>query len=145
MKKYSAAIVSAVPAALAGFVIHVATQSSVQTWVASHMQGREVGASWDVRYLALITSLETGVGLVVLYALLRRSLPGTSSAIRGLLLALLLLAVMGRLFRQPIMNFVIGNPLSVVVVQDGITWVVWSFMCVVVAIVYDRLAPKNAP
>jgi hypothetical protein len=145
MKSYLAAFVSASAAAITGFVIHVATQGWVQSWVASHMQGREVAPSWEVRYVALLTSLEVGVGLVILYALVRTALPAKSSLVRGLLLGVLLLAVMGRLIRQPAMNLVVGNPLVVVAVQDGISWLLWLSMCVVVAVTYDLLASKNAP
>ena len=145
MKPYLAAFIAASAAAVTGFVIHVSTQEWVRSWVVLHMQGREVTGSWEVRYVALLTSLEVGVGLVILYALVRTVLPTKSSVVRGLLLGVLLLAVMGRLVRQPAMNLVVGNPLVVVAVQDGISWVVWLSMCVVVAVTYDLLASKNAP
>lgn len=145
MNRYVAASITAVAAAAIGFFIHVGSQSWVRSWVSAHMQGREVIPSWDVRYVALLTSVETGLGLVVLYALIRPALPGKSSFSRGLLLGILMLAVMGRLFRQPVMNLVIGNPLPVVAVQDGISWVLWTSMAIVVAAVYDVLSPEGAP
>lgn len=144
MQKYAAGLFAAVAAAATGFVIHVGSQRWVQEWVSARMQGREVTASWDVRYLALASSLEVGIGLVVLYALVRGHLPFKSSAVRGLVLGVLLLAVMGRLVRQPLMNFIIGNPLPVVAVQDGVSWLVWLASCTVVACTYDRLTAKNA-
>jgi hypothetical protein len=139
-----AGLVAAVAAAVVGFVIHVGTQTWVQSWVTERMHGKEVVASWDVRYLALITSVEVGVGLVILYALVRRAMPVRSAVLRGLLLGVILLAVMGRLVRQPVMNLVIGNPLSVVIVQDGISWILWPAIAVVAAVVFERLAPENA-
>lgn len=144
MNRYLAGFISASAAAGTGFLIHVSSQGWVRSWVSSRMQGREVVSSWDVRYVALATSLETGVGLVILYALIRPALPGKSSFVRGLLLGVLLLAVMGRLVRQPLMDFVVGNPLPVVAVQDGISWVLWICVCVVVAAAYDLLAPRDA-
>jgi len=143
-RKFVAGLVAAVAAGLTGFVIHVGTQAWVQAWVTERMQGKEVTASWDVRYLALITSVEVGVGLVVLYALVRRAMPVKSAALRGLLLGVILLAVMGRLVRQPVMNLVIGNPFSVVAVQDGISWVLWLAAAITAAVVFERLAPENA-
>lgn len=139
-----AGLIAAIAAAATGFVIHVGTQSWVQSWVAERMQGKEVAPSWDVRYIALATSLEVGVGLVILYALVRRAMPVKSAVLRGLLLGVVLLAVMGRLLRQPVMNLVIGNPLPVVVVQDGISWVLWLSAAVVAAVVFERLVPENA-
>lgn len=145
MNRYVAHAISAFAAAGVGFLIHVGSQGWIRSWVSAHMQGREVIPSWDVRYVALLTSLETGIGLVILYALIRPALPGRSSLLRGLLLGVLMLAVMGRLFRQPVMNLVIGNPLPVVAVQDGISWVLWICMAIVVAAVYDTLSPARAP
>ena len=55
---------------------------------------------------------------------------------------MLLLAAQGSLFRQPLMDFIIGNPLSVVAVQDGVTWVVWLVMCAVAALTYDGLTER---
>jgi xanthosine utilization system XapX-like protein len=145
MNKYIAGLIAAIASASTGFAIHVASQSRVQAWVDSHMQGHAVTPSWEVRYVALATSLEAGIALVILYALVRTALPVKSSLARGLLLGVLLLAVMGRLFRQPVMNLIVGNPFSVVVVQDGVSWVLWLCMCVVVALAYDLLVPNNAP
>jgi uncharacterized membrane protein YkvI len=143
MKKYIAGLVTAIITAGVGLVIHVASQESIKSWVASHMAGHHVTPSWDVRYIALLTSLEIGIGLVILYALVREALPGKSSLVRGILLGVLLLAIMGRLIRQPLMDLIIGNPVSVVAVQDGISWVVWLAMCIVLALVYDFLAERE--
>jgi hypothetical protein len=139
-----AGLVASIAAGITGFAIHVGSQPWVQSWVTEHMQGRTVAASWDVRYFALATSIEVGVGLTILYALARQAMPVKSPVLRGLLLGAILLAVMGRLVRQPTMNLLIGNPLSVVVVQDGISWVLWPAACVVVATIFERLAPENA-
>lgn len=144
MKKLLAGLVAATLSSLSAFAIHVFSQEWVLAWITEHMQGHEenVSEAWDVRYIAAITSIETGIGLVVLYALLRPALPFKSSFMRGIMLGVLLLAVMGRLLRQPLMNLVSGNPPSVVMVQDGITWVVWLVASVIVALTYDLLSPR---
>lgn len=141
MKTFTAGVAAGAMAATVGFVGHVSSREFVQSWVGSQMAGRQVAPSWDVRYLAWATSLEMGLGLVLLYALVRRVLPARTSVMRGVLMAGLLLAITGRLFRQPLMNLAIGNPGSVVIVQDGITWLLWLAMSVTVATVFDRLAP----
>ena len=147
MNKYLAGFIAAVLSSLSAFAIHVFSQEWVLAWITEHIQGHEgsIATSWDVRYVAAVTSVETGVGLVVLYALLRSALPFKSSFLRGLILGVLLLAVMGSLLRQPFMNLVVGNPLSVVVVQDGITWIVWLVASVIVALTYDWLSPRVGP
>ena len=144
MSKLLAGLIAATLSSLSAFVIHVFSQEWVLAWITEHMQGHEdnVAEAWDVRYIAAVTSIETGIGLVVLYALLRPALPSKSSFVRGIILGILLLAVMGRLLRQPFMNLVSGNPLSVVIVQDGITWVVWLVASVIVALTYDWLSPR---
>lgn len=139
-----AGLVAAVAAAGVGFLIHVGSQSWVRSWVSARMEGRPVTPSWDVRYIAFATSLEVGVGVAILYALVRSALPFKSAVVRGLALGVLLLAVMGRLVRQPLMNLLVGNPPSVVIVQDGVSWVLWLAVCVVTAVVFERLAPAPA-
>jgi hypothetical protein len=91
-----------------------------------------------------MTSLEVGVGLVLLYAIARPLLPGRTSVGHGMILAVLLLAVTGRLFRQGVMDTAIGNPASVVLVQNGSTWAVWVLMCVAAASVFDLAIPRDA-
>ncbi len=144
MKKLFAGMIAATLASLTGFVIHVFSHEWVMAWITKHIQGHEdnIAEAWDVRYIAAITSIETGIGLVVLYALLHSALPFKSSLVRGFALGILLLAVMGSLFRQPIMNLVAGNPPSVVIVQDGITWFTWLAASIIAALVYDALSPQ---
>jgi hypothetical protein len=145
MNRYLAGFIAASASSLVAFFIHVSTLSWIHDWVIQHMQGHVVTPSWDVRYVAGITALETGIGLVILYAFIRKALPGKSSLVRGLILGLIVLAVMGRLFRQPFMNILIGNPFAVVLVQDGINWVVWLVACVIVAMLYDWLRAGTWP
>jgi hypothetical protein len=39
------------------------------------------------------------------------------------------------------MDLLIGNPLSVVAVQDGITWLIWIIMGLIVAACLDLMMP----
>lgn len=135
-------LLAAVAGAATGFGIHLSTQAWIQGWVEQHMAGRSVVPSWDVRLLAAATSLEVGVATVFVYVLLRRSLPGLPTVVRGALLAALLLAVTGRLFRQSVMDLAVGNPLAVVLIQDGVAWLTWTALCIAVAIVYDSLTAR---
>jgi hypothetical protein len=143
MNKYLGGFIAASVSAAAGFAIHVVTLEPIHAWVSSQMQGQTVTASWDVRQIALLTSLESGIGLVLLYLLLRRALPAWSTLARGAMLGVLVLMTMGRLFRQPLMNLVIGNPLPVVAVQDGVSWAIWLLMGILVALVMDYLVPPK--
>ena len=71
----------------------------------------------------------------------RRLLYATS----GLLAGGLVLALSGSLIRQPMMNLLIGNPLAVVAVQDGITWLIWLAMGLIAAACLDLLMPLAEP
>lgn len=122
-----------------GLPIHLGTQAWVKYWVSAQMAGRSVAPSWDVRFLAAATSIKVGVATALIYVLLRKAMPGLPTVARGALLGGLLLAVTGRLLRQPVMDLAIGNPLGVVLVQDGVTWLTWLARSIAVAVVYDIL------
>jgi len=103
------------------------------------MEGISISPSRSVVMIAALTSIESGLGLAVLYALVRAQLPFDNPLLKGLCLGVLVLAVTGRLFRQPFMNRRVGNPLGVVLVQDGIVWLQWLAACCVLALAYEAL------
>lgn len=132
---------AAVIASASGFAFHVVIEERLRSWVAARMKGHSVSPSRKVLFPAALTSIESGAGLVVLYILVRDNLPFENAILRGLIVGFLVLAVSGRLFRQPVMNRLVGNPLKVVLVQDGAVWINWLLMCVIIAAVYEWLAP----
>lgn len=144
MSTLLACAVAAVMASAAGFAFHVAAEERLQSWIAARMKGHSVSPSRSVLLPAALASIESGAGLVVLYVLVRENLPFENAILRGLTVGFLVLAITGRLFRQPIMNHLIGNPLKVVILQDGAVWINWLLMCVVLAAVYEWLAPYSS-
>lgn len=142
-RTWTAVIVAAVLSAAAGFIIHVFSVEAIEHYVASVMAGRQVAPSWDVRVPAALSSIEQGLALVALYLLLRCRFPRLGTLRRGLLGAVLALALGGNLVRQPMMNLLIGNPLNVTAVQDGMTWLVWGVMGMIVAVCLDVLLPPG--
>ena len=38
----------------------------------------------------------------------------------------MVLMIKGNLVRQPLMNLLVGNPVEVVAIQDGLTWLTWA-------------------
>lgn len=131
-------------AALFGFVIHVISAEWISNYISNLMAGRTVAPSWDVRYIAAITSIEIGLGATIIYALIRPRLIRQSSITRGLILGVLILMIKSSLLRQPLMNGVIGNPFAVVAVQDGIAWIIWFGMSLIIALSYDALFPLKS-
>jgi hypothetical protein len=131
--------IAAFLASAAGFLFHVLAAEKIRAWTARQMTGKTVSTSRSVIVPAAITSLEMGIGLVICYALIRDHLPFASLALRGLTLGLLALANQGKLFRQPLMNLLVGNPVKVVLVQDGLVWINWLLMSTVLAVAYEGL------
>jgi len=135
------AALAACAASLLGFFIHVWGGRYVNDIVSSLMEGRTVAPSWDVRAVAAVTSLETGIGVVLTHILIRRALPGWGVWKRGVGVAVLTLATQGRLFRQGIMDGVIGNPIEVVALQNGLSWATWLAVSLAAVLVLDGAAP----
>ncbi|MCX7545791.1 hypothetical protein [Marinicella gelatinilytica] len=130
-------LVVAILAAFSGFVVHVFTVEWLPQWISTQMQGLEVKPSWDVRYVAAITSIEMGLGAVGLYYFGRYKFIQIGRFKSALLFSVLLLALNGRLIRQPLMDFVIGNPWHVALVQNAFNWLSWILMAFIVIYGYE--------
>lgn len=143
IRTYGAVVVAAALSAAFGFVLHVFATEVVERYVASVMAGRQITPSWDVRVPAMLSSIEQGIALALLYLLVRARFPLLGTLRRALLVGLLTLALGGSLIRQPMMNLLIGNPPSVVAVQDGMTWLIWAVMGLITAVVLDLFMPQS--
>lgn len=143
IRTYGAVVVAAALSAAFGFVLHVLATEVVERYVASVMAGRQITPSWDVRVPAMLSSIEQGIALALLYLLVRARFPLLGTLRRALLVGLLTLALGGSLIRQPMMNLLIGNPPSVVAVQDGMTWLIWAVMGLITAVVLDLFMPQS--
>ena len=137
--KYLQYLAIAALASSLGFIVHVFSAEWVQGWVAQIMQGRSVTPSWDVRYIATLTSLEYGASTIVLYWLIRDKVIKYGKFKAFITLSLLFTALHGALVRQPLMDYIIGNPVEVVLVQNALKWLVWILMSLVVVYGSERL------
>ena len=131
----------------AGFCLHVFSAEWLQHWIAGQMAGRDMVSSWDVRVPAAISAIEIGLGATLVYWLLHGRFPGLGWGLGGLCLAGLILMIKGNLIRQPLMNVLVGNPLEVVAVQDGMVWLTWAVMGWTIAGVFAVLdrQPTDKP
>lgn len=129
----------AVVASSCGFIVHVFSAEWLNDWVANVMAGTEVKPSWDVRYIAMLTSIEYGISTVILYWLVRDRIIQYGQFKAFVILSLLLTALHGALIRQPLMDFIIGNPIEVVMLQNAFKWLVWILMAAVVVYGSERL------
>ncbi|EDP60705.1 hypothetical protein [Vibrio sp. AND4] len=117
-----------------GYLIHSLSVDWLQGWVAKIMErgGHEVSYSPEVLNVAMFTSIEYGVSVLALYFLIRDKIIGFGQFKAFLILTVLLTALHGALIRQPLMDFLIGNPIEVAVVQNAVQWLVWILMSFVV-------------
>ncbi|PHM73227.1 hypothetical protein [Xenorhabdus kozodoii] len=125
--------------AFIGFIVHVINVEWLIPYIRSEVNNVSVLPSWDVRYLAAFTSIETGFGITILYILIKKGMPTYNSFTRGIIMWLLELAIMGRLVRQPLMDFAIGNPFLISMLQNSISWINWFLICLITTFLYDYL------
>ncbi|WP_246616413.1 hypothetical protein [Thaumasiovibrio subtropicus] len=130
-------------ASAAGFFIHVVAAESVHLWVAGQMEGRQVIPSWDVRQIAMITSIEYGIAITVIYMLIREKLYKLGKIGAAFVLSAILLSLQGALIRQPLMDWAIGNPFYVSLVQNGFKWLVWLVMALVIVLGVEYFSSKQ--
>lgn len=131
--KFFLIFIVAVAASASSFIVHVATVEWLPSWISSQMQRLSIQPSWDVRYIAGVTSLEYGIAAIALYYFARSKLIGFGKFKAALVFSVLLMAIHGAFLRQPFMDYVVGNPIHVVMVQNFFKWLVWLLMsfCVV--------------
>ncbi len=134
----------AVVASSSSFVVHVISAEWLSLWVSQQMQNIAIQPSWNVRNTALITSVEYGVAAMFLYYLARDKLIKYGRIKATLIFSILLASIHGAFIRQPLMDYVIGNPLIVVVAQNSFKWLVWFLMSVIVVFGYELIIEKSA-
>ena len=132
-------IVVAAIASTSGFIVHIISVEWLPTWIGSQMENLTIQPSWDVRYIAGITSIEYGVSAVALYFFARDNLIRFGLLKASVIFSVLLAAIHGAFIRQPFMDFVVGNPIQVVLVQNGFKWLVWLFMAFAVVYGYELI------
>ena len=128
-----------VVASSSSFVVHVISAEWLSVWVNNQMQNVVIEPSWNVRYVALITSIEYGIAAIFLYFLAREKLIKYGKFKACLIFSILLTAIHGAFIRQPFMDFIIGNPLQVVIAQNAFKWLVWFLMSVIIVFGYESI------
>ena len=132
MKRIFLYILVAAIASCSAFIIHVLTVEWLPNWISQQMSGKKITPSWDVRYVAALTSIEYGLGAVLLYLAARQTLIRYMVFYRAVFLSVCLAMVSGAFIRQPLMDVVVGNPFHVAVVQNLFKWLVWMLLGFVV-------------
>jgi len=132
-------ILLVITASFSGFVIHVLTIEWLPQWIGSQIQGIEITASWDVRYVAAITSVEYGLAALGIYIIGRKYLLRWGQLKAALAFSVLLMSIQGLFIRQPLMDFLIGNPWHVVLVQNAFKWLPWLLVAFIIVFGYEYI------
>lgn len=130
-------------ASSSSFVIHIISVEWLPAWIGSQMQSITTQSSWAVRYVAGITSIEYGFAAAALYFLARDKLINYGFLKASLIFSVLLAAIHGAFIRQPFMDYMVGNPIHVVLVQNVFKWLVWLFMSFVIISGYELIFNKS--
>ena len=123
--RYFFIVLVAMVASLSGFFVHVISVEWLPNWVANQMQDFTIKSSWDVRYIAALSAIEYGLAAVGLYLLSRPRLIKVGILNAALIFSVLLASIHGAFIRQPVMDYIIGNPIHVVIVQNAFQWLIW--------------------
>ncbi len=136
MKIFIIIIIGALASSIS-FLVHVLTIEWLPQWISNQMQGIETVPSWHVKYIALISSIEYGLAAIAIYHFARNHLIKFGRLKAFMLFSMLLASINGSLIRQPLMDFIVGNPLNVALVQNFFKWLVWIAMSFVVVYGYE--------
>ncbi|GLQ76108.1 hypothetical protein [Vibrio penaeicida] len=123
-------------AAAIGFVVHVIEAEWLRAWISQQMTGKSVMPSWDVRYVAMALAIESSIGVFIVYLLLRQKIGNCSLLIQVGALSGIILAMKSMLIRQPVMDFIIGNPIHVVAAQNLLKWMTPILMSTIIVVGY---------
>ncbi len=132
------------------FYFHVWLVHTIDPYVTNIME-HGYNVTNQSRYGVLITTVAgiTGIlpvaGVLILFLAIEPKLPISNPVLQGILLAIFFLLMDGQLIRQPLMNWLIGNPPQVVLLELLKEWIPRFAMCILlVSIVrWRRLIPRR--
>ncbi|MDE2344970.1 MAG: hypothetical protein KGL13_00740 [Gammaproteobacteria bacterium] len=151
MRHYFLYGVAIVVATVIAFYLHVWLVNTIDPYVSKIMsQGHYMITSprnsMYITAIAGVTSLITIGSVLLLFLLIEPKLPRTSPILQGALLAILILLIDGQLIRQPLMNWLIGNPPLVVLLELSKVWIPRFAMCILLTSIvrWRRLVSAGA-
>jgi hypothetical protein len=118
-------VIAAAIASLVGLSFHIVMLREITPYVNKAMNEVTILKSPYPTYInifAYITVIFPGLGLATIYYFLRPYFTTQSRFLRGVILGTLILLLEGELIRQPIMNILVGNPISVALLQQSQVW-----------------------
>jgi hypothetical protein len=128
-------IIPAIIASLAGLSLHIIMLKELTPYITSTLNNTTILKPPYPIYInisAYITAILPGFGLALLYYFIRPYFSIKSKVARGILLGLFVLLIKGELIRQPIMNILVGNPISIALLQQSQIWLTSLVMSLLV-------------
>lgn len=120
-----------------GLSTHIYLLKVISPIIAERMQGiviKKPPYDMVITTIAYVTFVLPTIGTVLVYYFIQNFLPGKSRILKGILFGILILLVKGELFRQPIMNYMVGNPITITLIQQSQVCLSNLIMCVTVAL-----------
>lgn len=120
--------------------VHIKLQHFCVQYVSTHMEGVTVAhAPYNtfITSMAYLTFVVQALVVCFAYYLVRDYMPCKSAFGRGCLFGLFIMLMNGELLRQPFMNYLVGNPVLVILVQQGQVWISTLVASIVIAWVLE--------
>lgn len=115
-------VLATVIAGALGFILHVSLFNRLQPIIEASVKTAHIAQppySPMINFFAAATMLLPVAVSVVIYYWLGHYVPGKSRIIKGLWFGIIIAFMKGGVIRQPIMDSLVGNPLIVVILQNG--------------------------
>ena len=117
-KKFFSAVIAV---CLLAFTTHVILTNLLDPSIKQIAQSMKVAQppyNIFITTFAFITETIPAAVTVLIYYLIQDHLPTQSRVVKGVVFATLILLMNGELIRQPIMNLLVGSPLTLVLLQE---------------------------
>lgn len=121
-----------------GLSAHIVLQNYIPNKVNHLMEGMTVLKQpypWNVNLFAFVTAILPVTAMAIIYFFINPYLLTQSRIVKGLLFGLLMLVAQGRLIREPLMNWLIGNSFHTTVLLQISSCIPQLIICILIAIV----------
>lgn len=134
-------------ASLASLSIHIFFLDWIGSVIASKMQGIVIAHppySQFINFMAYATIFIPVSAVSFVYYIGGDKIPCDNRFLKGIILGIFILLIKGALIREPLMNLLVGNPITVVLMQQSQVWISNLSMAVIIAFIINPLKNTKA-
>ena len=122
-----------------GFLCHYINVEYFYDYIAQYMEQNNIEINpynEKIKYIAFLSSIEYSISCMLIYVLMRKTLNAFKFSLikKIIIFSALIISIHGNLIRQPIMDYIIGNPLNIVFQQNILIWLTWIIMSIVIIV-----------